>query len=161
MNREGIKGSALPSVATEILASLGKHRILSSTQIHTIHTPGRSSRWAQRVMARMEVAGLVARVTAPGRLRRGLWFLTETGANLVREATELDEEPMVLEPRQVRGPLYAHTSAVNDAAICFLKEARRRGDDFGPLAWHHEVVHPLGHGRGRRRRVLRADAVFT
>jgi hypothetical protein len=34
-------------------------------------------------------------------------------------------------------------------------------DDFGPFAWRQEVSHPLSYGRGRRRRALISDAVFT
>jgi hypothetical protein len=56
------------------------------------------------------------------------------------------------------GALRDHTWAVNEAAICFLRASRERGDDFGPLSWRHEVAHPLGAGR---RRVLIADAVLT
>jgi hypothetical protein len=67
----------------------------------------------------------------------------------------------VLGPREAAGALRAHSVAVNDAAICFLRTARERGDEFGPLSWRHEVAHPMSAGRGRRRRTLFADAVLT
>src|SRR5262249_42596540 len=48
------------------------------------------------------------------------------------------------------------------AAIAFLRAARGRGEDFGPLAWRHEVAHPLRPGiRARRARAVIADAVLT
>jgi hypothetical protein len=49
--------------------------------------------------------------------------------------------------------------AVNDVGIAFLQAARKRGDDFGPLSWQHEVSHPLS--ESKRRRYLRADAALT
>jgi Replication-relaxation len=67
----------------------------------------------------------------------------------------------VLQAADAAGPLRAHTLAVNDAAICFLKAARERGDEFGPFSWRQEVAHPMSRGRGRRRRTLFADAVLT
>jgi hypothetical protein len=57
--------------------------------------------------------------------------------------------------------LQAHTPAVNDAGICFLEAARERSDEFSPFSWRHEVSHPLSRARGRRRRTLVADGVFT
>ncbi|MBA3867309.1 MAG: replication-relaxation family protein, partial [Solirubrobacterales bacterium] len=67
-----------------------------------------------------------------------------------------------LSPDQVRGPLRSHTFAVNEVGIAFLRAARERGEDFGPLAWRHEVAHPLRPGtRGRRARAVISDAVLT
>jgi Replication-relaxation len=73
----------------------------------------------------------------------------------------LDGEPRLIDAEDAAGALQAHTLAVNDSAICFLAAARGRGDEFGPFAWRQEVSHPLNYGRGRRRRALIADAVFT
>jgi Replication-relaxation len=67
----------------------------------------------------------------------------------------------LIDAEDAAGPLQAHTLAVNDSAICFLVAALERGDEFGPFAWRHEVSHRLNRGRGRRRRALNADAVFT
>jgi hypothetical protein len=79
---------------------------------------------------------------------------------LAREAGALEGEPPV-GAELAAGPLANHTLAVNEAAICFLRAAVQRGDDFGSLAWRHEVFHPISGGRGQRRRSLVADAVFT
>lgn len=155
-----VTGVGLPEIAAELLASLGEHRVLSTEQLRTIHLPERSLRRTQQVVASLESAGLLSHVDARAAPRR-LWFLTEAGADLAVDAGGLERRPKVLEPREAAGPLRAHTLAVNDAAICFVRTARERGDEFGPLSWRHEVAHPLSEGRGRRRRTLFADAVLT
>jgi hypothetical protein len=73
----------------------------------------------------------------------------------------LSERPKLLGPREAAGPLRHHTFAVNEVGISFLEAARKRGDEFGPRAWRHEVPHALNRGRGRSRRTLFADAVLT
>jgi hypothetical protein len=150
----------LPETTAEVLASLGEHRILSTAQVHAIHFPDRSVRRAQQVLAYLERAGLVAYVEAR-RAPRRLWFLTERGADYVLDAGEVERRPKVLEPEQAAGPLQAHTLGVNEVGISFLRAARERGDEFGPLSWRHEVAHPLNRGRGRARRSLIADAVLN
>lgn len=150
----------LPEIAAELIASLGEHRVLSTEQLRTIHLPERSLRRTQQVLASLEGVGLLCHVDARVAPRR-LWFLSEAGADLAFEAGGLEQRPKVLGPREAAGALRAHTLAVNDAAICFLRTARERGDEFGPLSWRQEVAHPLNMGRGRRRRTLFADAVLT
>lgn len=150
----------LPEITAELLASLGEHRVLSTEQLRSIHLPDRSMRRTQQVLAKLESAGLLSHADARVAPRR-LWFLTEAGADLAVDAGGLERRPKVLAPRDAAGPLRAHTLAVNDAAICFLRTARDRGDEFGPLSWRHEVAHPLSAGRGKRRRTLFADALLA
>ncbi len=60
------------------------------------------------------------------------------------------------------GPLQAHTIAVNDTGLAFVRAARERGDECGPFDWLHEVAHSLGPPPGRRTpEQLIADAVLT
>lgn len=153
--------AGLPWSAVEILTSLTQHRALTTEQVHQIHLPDRSPRRARQILSTLKDAGLVCLVRGPGGLPRGLWFVTEAGTKIALESGRLDHAPRVLSPEQAAGQLRLHTVAVNDTAISFLNEARRRGDDFGPLSWRHEVVHPLTRGRGRRRKFLRADALLT
>ena len=150
----------LPEATAEVLASLGEHRILSTAQVRSIQFPDRSVRRAQQVLAYLERAGLVAYVEAR-RAPRRLWFLTERGADYALDAGEVERRPKVFEPGQAAGPLQAHTLGVNEVGISFLRAARDRGDEFGPLSWRHEVAHPLNRGRGRARRSLIADAVLN
>jgi Replication-relaxation len=152
--------AGLPQVAVELLASVAQHRVLSTAQVRAIHLPESGTRWAQRILARLERAGLVGHVQTPAG-PRSLWYLTERGARLAADSGALDGRPKLLGAAEAAGQLQAHTLAVNDAAICFLEAARERGDEFGPLSWRHEVAHPLTRGRGRRRRHLLADAVLT
>jgi len=150
----------LPETASEVVASLLQHRLLSTAQVRAIHFPDNRMRWTQSVLARLQGAELVGSVQPP-RGGRHLWFATERGVRMAGEAHALETTPRPLEAREVAGQLQAHTIAVNDAGICFLAAARERGGEFGPLAWRHEVAHPLSRGRGRRRRMLIADAVLT
>jgi hypothetical protein len=150
----------LPEATAEIIASLGEHRVLSTEQVQTIHLPGRTLRRTQQILAGIEEAGLIHHVDTRIAPRR-LWFVSERGAALAFEVAGLETQPRVLQASDAAGPLRAHTFAVNDAAICFLKAARERGDEFGPLSWRQEVAHPMSRGRGRRRRTLFADAAFT
>jgi hypothetical protein len=152
--------TGLPEATVEIVASIAQHRTLTTAQAHTIHFPGRSRRWTQYALSRLEGAGLIAFARMPASTAR-LWFVTEAGAELAQDAGVLREPPKVLTPKQAAGQLHAHTLAVTDTAITFLRAARARADEFGPLSWRHEVSHPLSIGRGRRRRRTVADAVFT
>jgi hypothetical protein len=152
--------SGLPEATVEILASLAQHRVLTTEQVREIHLPGNHARWAQQVLGRLRGAGLVA-FTRPPHSGQRLWFATERGVRLAREAHALEGKPRPLHAAEVAGQLRAHTLAVNEVGIAFLRAARERGDECGPLAWRHEVAHPLSRGRGRRRRTLFADAVLT
>lgn len=147
----------------EILGSLAQHRVLSTPQVRAIHLPTHSPRTAQRMMARLERRGLVTFATVPGvpGAPRRLWYLTESGGAAAREAGMIDGLPMLLSGEQVTGPLQAHTHAVNDVGIAYLDAARRRGDEFSPTSWRHEVGHSINAGRGRARRSVIADAVLT
>lgn len=160
MSRAATLETAATEKGIEIVASLAQHRILSAAQVRAIHLPGSGERWAQRLLARLHNAGLAGFVRSP-RSHRRLWHVTELGARVAHRAGALDDEPRLIGAEGAAGPLQAHTLAVNDAAICFLEAARDRGDEFGPFAWRHEVSHLLARGRGRRRRMLVADAVFT
>lgn len=149
-------GPANPSEgAVEIVASLAQHRTLSTAQVRAVHLPGRTPRRTQQVLAALEAEGLVGHVELNEAPRR-LWYPTEKGACLARDSG------LVTAPVAGGGALAlrAHTLAVNESAICFLRAARGRGDEFGPLSWRHEVVHPLPRGRAGRRSLV-ADAVLT
>jgi hypothetical protein len=149
----------IPEASGEVLVSLGEHRVLSTAQVRAIHFPDRSARRTQQALALLERASLVAYVQTR-RAPRRVWFLTELGADWVVDAGA-DRRPKVLSPEQAAGPLRAHTLGVNEVGISFLQAARKRGDEFAPLSWRHEVAHPLNQGRGRARRTVIADAVLT
>lgn len=160
MSWKAAAGLRVPEATAEVLASLGEHRVLSTAQVRAIHFPDRGPRRTQQVLAYLERAGLIAYVEAR-RAPRRLWLLTERGADLALDAGEVERRPKVLGPQQALGPLRAHTLGVNEVGISFLRAARERDDEFGPLSWRHEIAHPLNRGRGRARRTLIADAVLS
>lgn len=153
-------GVVMPEATIEVIASLAEHRALSTAQVYAIHLPGCGLRRTQQLLADLERAGLICHVEARSAPRR-LWFLSERGADLLVGVGEVKERPKLLGPREAAGPLRAHTFAVNEVGISFLDAARKRGDEFGPLSWRHEIAHPMSRGRGRSRRTLFADAVLT
>jgi Replication-relaxation len=151
----------LPEAAFEILAALAAHRALSARQVREIHMPAAGERRCRRSLARIAAAGLADHTRTAGPAR-SLWFATEDGIAAAVASGTLPRPTAALSAEQVRGPLRSHTFAVNEAAIAFLRAARERGEDFGPLAWRHEVAHPLRPGtRARRARALISDAVLT
>jgi hypothetical protein len=143
----------------EVLASLAAHRVLTSAQVHAIHLPEASLRRAQVLLADLRREGLAA--AAPGLRAQRVWFVTEGGLDAVRSAGALEREPPLLDERSAAGRLMAHTLAVNDVGIAFMRAARMRGEEFGSLSWRHEVAHPLQASRRRGRPVLVTDAILT
>ena len=149
----------LPGVTTEVLQSLAQHRLLTTAQLRTIHTPDASMRWTQRLLATLERASLAGSIRLEGALK--IWHLTEAGADwLAGSDARGHQRPKVVTAEQAAGQLWRHTLAVNDAGIAFLRAARERGDEFGPLSWRHEVAHRVGRP-GRRRGLVVADALVT
>lgn len=141
----------------DILTSLYQHRLLSTTQIRALHTPATSRRWTQNVLSELERTGYVARVVMADS-HQALWFVTEQGA----EATEgagVTRRPYRMTAERARGPLQAHTLAVNDVGVAFVQAARERGDDFDFLGWRHEAAHRVGDRDGKGAETVIADAV--
>jgi Replication-relaxation len=151
----------LPAVATEVLCGIYQHRLLSTTQLHALYTPGARPRWTRRVLALLASRGLVDRTRGPGRL--SLWFLTEYGAETVETAgPRAESRRRLIGIAQAEGPLRKHTLRVNDIGIAFVRAASERGDECGPESWRHEVAHPIALARGRRPPELAiADALLT
>jgi hypothetical protein len=150
----------LPDAAVELMESLYQHRLLDTAQLHAMHTPHASRRWTQRLLAQLHRRGLVAGARGRG---AWVWYLTELGADAV-EAIPTRAEPRrkLITPAQAAGQLQAHTLAVNTVGIAYLRAARARGDEFGPLSWRHEIAHPIGPPPGQRRgELIIADAVLT
>lgn len=144
-----------------VIESLNQHRLLSTRQVHALHMPRASLRWAQNLTARLRALGLAASVPLPGGLR--LWHLTESGVAVAETVpSRAETRRKVISPEQAAGPLQEHTIAVNDVGLAFVRAARERGDECGPFDWFHEVAHSLGPPPGRRTsEQLIADAVLT
>lgn len=151
----------LPPIAPAMLSSLYQHRLLSTIQLHALHTPDTKIGWTQRVLRLLADRGLVDRVQAPGTLSH--WFLTETGADAVETAGPRAESRRRLNTRaQAEGPLRAHTLAVNEVGVAFVKAARERGEECSADSWRHEIAHQIAPARGRRpAELVIADALLT
>jgi hypothetical protein len=150
----------LPSIAGEVLQSLGRHRLLTARQVQVLHLPGISLRYTQRVLAELHKAGLIDR----GHAAHGtaLWFPTPEGQLLLRSKGRLDSQLHRSTLEQVAGASSAHTHALNETGIAFIKAARARGDECDAFSWRHEVAHPLTPPhRSRDRQWLIADALLS
>lgn len=150
----------LAPAAVAMLESLYQHRLLSTRQLHELHTPDASMRWTQRVIRDLRDAELVAVARLP-RGGLGVWFLTARGIEAAEEIPHRAEtRRKVIGPEQAGGPLQAHTLAVNEVGVAFVRAARERGHECGPYAWRHEIAHPIASPR-RRGEQLIADAVLA
>jgi hypothetical protein len=151
----------LGQIHVEVLESLNLHRLLSTVQIHTLHTPNTSRRYAQRVLDRLHATGLAAVTRGRGGLR--VWHLTEQGSEAVETIpSRAETRHKTISPGQAAGALQQHTLGVNDVGVAFVEAARVRGDECGPFHWRHEIAHSLGPAPGRRRpEQLISDAVLT
>jgi hypothetical protein len=113
-------------------------------------------------MARLVAAGLVDFVRIGG--SRRIYFLTAEGHQALQLAhpQTAGARRGADDARHAASALSAHTLAVNDVGLAFIKAARERGDEFGPLAWRHEIAHPIAApSAGRRAELVIADAVLT
>jgi hypothetical protein len=144
-----------------VLTSIYQHRLLSTAQVHAMHMPGRTRRWAEQVLAQLASRGLTAFVR-PGRGGPRLYYLTLAGTHAVELVpTRVETRRKLITADQATGPLWEHTLAVNDTGIAFMRAARQRADDFGPFGWRHEVAHRIpaaGTGSGE---LLISDALLT
>ena len=150
----------LGAAAVGMLEGLDRHRLLSTAQLHALYTPGSSLRWTQLLLDRLRDSGLAEAARTPGGL--GLWHLTPRGVATIEPIVGDGRRRKAISPEQAAGPLREHTLAVNEVGLAFVRAARERGDECGPLAWRHEVVHSLGRPPGQRRaELLIADALLT
>ena len=155
---------SLTTTATEALDLLYQHRLLSTPQLGELLEAPYTERSVIRVLDRLRNRELVDSVAARTRYaRRGhrLWFLTQLGAEVVEAVPDRAESRRrLLTPALAAGQLQAHTLAVNDVGLAFMRAARQRGHDFGPYSWRHEVAHELDHRTAGGRGHVIADSVL-
>lgn len=143
--------------ADRVLASLVRHRLLSTGQVGEMHAPSASRRRASEVLNGLRAGGLVERVWSRTRPPERIWFATAAGVASVPAG---GDRTRAVSPESARGPLGAHLLAVNDVGIAFLRAARARGDTEGHVSWSHEVAHRTMDGKSAARSLLIADAVL-
>lgn len=144
-------------ISGEVLQSIGRHRLVTAAHVRDMHAPGRSMNWVRRVLRELDDAGLVSSVTTRTRPSRLLYYLTPEGQKTISPSSG---RVVQVTREGAAGALQAHTLAVNDVGVAFVRAARARGDECGPLAWHHEVAHSLGNSVGRRQMMVVSDAVL-
>lgn len=161
MSAAAERAARLGTTGVELLESLGQHRLLSTRQVHELHTPGSSIQWTRRLLARLRDNGLAMEAARPG--GAFLWHLTGAGADALEAIpSRAETRRKVITPEQAAGSLQEHTIAVNDVGVAFVGAARERDDECGPFDWFHEIAHSLGPPPGRRApEQLIADAVLT
>lgn len=81
MTIQSATAMAMPAVATEIMESLYQHRVLSTTQIHELHTSEAHRSFSRRLLGSLRDAGVVEYVPGAGRLK--LWYLTKRGNDAI------------------------------------------------------------------------------
>jgi hypothetical protein len=160
MSRAPLEDHApLRDIAVEMLASLHQHRLLTTMQLHALHTPKASLRSTRRILAPLLDRGLVDRSQSRGVFSQ--WYLTDTGARTI-EATGALADPRRSSAAHAAGPLRKHTIAVNQVGIAFVGAARNRGDECGPSSWRHEVAHPIAPRRANQSaELVVADALLS
>lgn len=134
---------ALTELEAEVIVSAYRHRLLSTSQIHRLHTPQASMRWTQMLLARLEDAGYLARVrarTAKWAGRESLWWGTDIGADAAETGEDVTERRYRMSAQRALGPLQAHTLATNDVGAAFVTAARTLGHECSPADWDHEIA---------------------
>jgi hypothetical protein len=157
--------TSLTPVAMNMLGSLHQHKLLTTTQLHALHRPGKSVRGTQRITSEQLAArGLVQSIGTAAWAPTSVWFLSALGHEAVPSAGRLEHRPREVTREAAAGALQRHTLRVNDVGISFVMAARARGDECGPLAWRHEIEHPIGPARrgrgGHRPELVRPDALL-
>ncbi|MER5988033.1 replication-relaxation family protein [Streptomyces sp. NPDC001787] len=145
------------AIAKTALDLLYQHRIMTTGQLHRLLTPAaRGSSYLRRQLADLEESGLVQRLRAQGQAGGGhhfnrpyVWFLTESGADAVEQATEVFSRRYRVTPESAASTRQAHTLAVNEVGIAFVAHAHRLGHDCTPLSWTPEVAHRIRDGQRR------------
>lgn len=140
----------------DVLRGLYAHRLLTTHQLHQLYAPDRTLRWTLMATTRLEADGFVGRVRV-ARTRMHAWYLTPAGVSIT-EGAGVEVRAYRMSHDRAAGPLQAHTLAVNEIGLAFVRAARDRGDDCGPADWRNETAHRLG--PGARAEVLVSDAML-
>ncbi len=161
----------LTSLGQLVLSCLVQHRLLTTTQVHEAvaydvidgeYRARSVRRHIQRELQELHRRGMASYVTARSRARERRWWATDVGMNAT-DGAELTARAYRMDERKAAGAGQAHTLAVNDVGLAFLRAARTYGHDFGPLDWEHEIRHriadkPLDGPTGN---MLIADALLS
>lgn len=146
-----------PTLAEQALRALAVHRMLTAEQLRELLTPAATAttHWSAR-LAGLARGGLVRALPTRGARTPKVWCATRDG---LRVALGDRSQIRHYEVPPGGGILQAHTLALNEAGLAFVRAARATGDDCDCWSWEHEVAHTMG--GARRRNTLIADAVLS
>jgi hypothetical protein len=154
----------LRALELEVLESIYAHRLLTTHQLHRLHTPAgqtRGRQWIHATCSRLRRRRLIAAVRRQGHSRLHCWYATGAGADAVEAAAPgLLGRRVLPTPEGAAGMLQSHTLAVNDVGIAFASWAKRLGHECGHLGWTNEVAHRTGDRRSGSGDLLVADALL-
>ncbi|MGW1269787.1 replication-relaxation family protein [Streptomyces sp. NPDC002491] len=140
----------------QLLTALAQHRMATTGQLHTLLRPHASRQTISRPLNTLRRHHLLGYTVLPQSNGARAWYLTGEGARLTRDFPALRGRPPYPITTATAASLKTpHTLTVVRTHLAFVTDARRRGDEHGPLDWTPEVSHPLGDGE----RVI-ADAVL-
>jgi hypothetical protein len=147
------------TAAHRALALIAQHRLVASPQMHHMLSPDARQQATSQILNALREERLASYTVLPRSKGTRAWFLTARGARVTTGWPEL-------RGRAVRAPAggteaklqAAHTLTVVRTHLAFLADARRRGDEYGPLDWVPEIAHRLPDTGGEDK--LIADAVM-
>ncbi|MEU4969986.1 replication-relaxation family protein [Streptomyces smyrnaeus] len=140
-----------------LLGCLYRHRAADTAQLHAMVGAHRYLPYVRRCLRQLRDEGLVEAAVEARHFN--VWALTRRGISVVSAWPEMTGGPRVARVSP-DGMHRAHALAVTRTALAFLEDARARGDEFSPLDWQPEVMHPLRDGAVDGARNLIADAVM-
>ncbi len=127
--------------------------------MHQMLSPGGARSKTSTTMNQLRRDELATFTFAPGSARLKAWFLTARGARVTQGWPELRGHAAQAPESGIDASLRAaHTLTAVRTHLAFLSDARKLGDEYGPLDWMPEVSHRLPDTGGEDR--LIADAVM-
>jgi len=148
----------LSGFEVEVLASLYRHRLMTTSQICALHDPGAHRRWVQRRLRRLEDKGYIVRATGRPPARHARWFLSSLGADLAEASGDVPKRDFRMDSHRAVTGASQHLLAVNDVGVALTESARTNQDLFDHRSWDHEIPHLYGPGK---RDLLMVDGVIT
>ncbi|MFJ1757625.1 replication-relaxation family protein [Kitasatospora sp. NPDC088134] len=140
-----------------LLLALYMHRMATTSRLHELVSPDLHITLTRRQLRDLRDGGLIERAAISG--RETIWYLTDRGRAVgaqLKEVQHRSSPPAPESPFEAR-MRSEHTLAVLDAHLAFLKDARRRGDEYGCLDWEPEIYHKVAEQGAE---ALIADAVM-
>ncbi|GGQ97944.1 replication-relaxation family protein [Streptomyces asoensis] len=148
--------SPLEPLPHQLLTALAQHRMATTSQLHTLLRPHASRQAISHPLNTLRRRQLVGYTVLARSNGARAWYLTGEGARLTRDLPALRGRPPYPITTATAASLKTpHTLTVVRTHLAFVTDARRHGDEHGPLDWTPEVSHPLGDGER-----LIADAVL-